>query len=93
MLQTLVQAWHPRPPADEALGRLWDWGGWKHLERKGRGLIIVGHTTRRVSTEASGSAWEAWCGEARRNRGTGTEPGIQGTGARAQKRTHMSAGN
>lgn len=31
-LQTLVQARHSGPPADEALGGLWDWGGWEDLQ-------------------------------------------------------------
>lgn len=46
VLQTLVQAWHPGSPADEALGRLWDWGRWKDLEWKCRGFSHLGPQRR-----------------------------------------------
>lgn len=47
MLQTLVQARHPRSPADEALGRLWDRGGREYLEWKRRGFVTLGHRDTR----------------------------------------------
>lgn len=64
VLQTPVQARHPRPPADEALGCLRDRGGREHLQRKRRGFVTLGHRHMRrvrggIRTSRRGLRWRS----------------------------------
>lgn len=57
VLQTPVQARHPRSPADEALGCLRDRGGREHLQRKRRGFVTLGHRHMRRVRGGIGTSW------------------------------------